>query len=79
MYVYTYIYMATKTISIMEKAYNALLKQKEGNESFTDVILKLVERRGKLMDSFGKWEMSEKERGRMEKELKEAWKKFGSR
>lgn len=77
MYIYTY--MATKTISILEEAYRALLKEKSKSESFSDVILKLTNRRGKLADSFGKWDMSDGEWKAIEKELKKAWKKAGKR
>ncbi len=69
--------MATKTISILDEAYKALLREKRENESFSDVILKLTGRRGRLADSFGKWKMSDKEAKEIEKELKKAWKNFG--
>jgi len=34
--------MATKTISITEEAYNRLVSEKERDESFTNIILKLT-------------------------------------
>ncbi|MBI2971390.1 MAG: antitoxin VapB family protein [Candidatus Aenigmarchaeota archaeon] len=68
--------MATKTISIMEEAYEALLREKNKGESFTDVILRLAERRGKLADSFGKWKMRDKEWNAVRKELDRAWKSW---
>jgi len=43
MYVYTY--MATKTISITREAYDRLRARKGRNESFTDVILRLTDRK----------------------------------
>jgi predicted CopG family antitoxin len=43
MHVYTY--MATKTISITKKAYDRLKARKGPEESFSDVILRLTERR----------------------------------
>ena len=43
MHVYTY--MATKTISITKGAYDRLRSRKGPNESFSDVILRLTERR----------------------------------
>lgn len=43
MHVYTY--MATKTISITREAYDRLRARKGRYESFTDVILRLTERR----------------------------------
>ena len=43
MHVYTY--MATKTISITKAAYDRLKARKGPDESFTDVVLRLTERR----------------------------------
>lgn len=43
MYVYTY--MGSKTISITEEAYHRLRARKRRGESFTDVVLRLTERR----------------------------------
>lgn len=77
MYIYTY--MGTKTISIMDEAYEALLKEKITGESFTDVIIRLAERCGRLTDSAGKWDMNDKEWGKINKELKDAWKKWGEK
>ena len=42
---YVYIYMATKTISITREAYDRLKARKGPAESFTDVILRLTDRR----------------------------------
>ena len=69
--------MATKTISILEEAYRALVREKDSNESFSDVILKLTGRRGSISDSLGKWKMSDKEAKEIEKSLKKAWKNYG--
>ena len=43
MHVYTY--MATKTISISKETYDRLRARKGRNDSFSDVILRLTERR----------------------------------
>jgi len=43
MHVYTY--MATKTISITKAAYDRLKARKGPDESFSDVVLRLTERR----------------------------------
>ncbi len=43
MHVYTY--MATKTISITREAYDRLKARKGPDESFSDVVLRLTERR----------------------------------
>jgi len=40
--------MATKTISITEEAYDRLLSEKERDESFTNIILKLTGRKDLL-------------------------------
>ena len=69
--------MATKTISILEEAYNALLKEKSKNESFSDVVIRLAKRRGKLADSAGKWEMSDAEYRKIRGGLDKAWKRWG--
>jgi predicted CopG family antitoxin len=53
--------MSTKTISITEDVYNMLVLEKEENESFSDVVSRLVKRRSKLSDSFGKWEMTDEQ------------------
>ena len=80
LYVYTYTYtdMGTKTISILDEAYEALVKEKGKDESFSDVILKITSKRGKISDSFGKWKMSDKEAKDLDNELKKAWKNWGS-
>ncbi len=43
--VHVYMYMATKTISITKEAYDRLRARKGPEESFSDVILRLTERR----------------------------------
>jgi len=43
--VHVYTYMATKTISITREAYDRLKARKGPGESFSDVILRLTERR----------------------------------
>jgi len=39
--------MAHKTLTISEEAYNALARMKSKDESFTKVILRLAQRKGK--------------------------------
>lgn len=65
--------MATKTISITEEAYNALIRQKKDNESFTQAILRITKSTGKLTDSFGKWKMTDQEEQTILGELSEGW------
>ena len=72
--------MVTKKISITEEAYKALQREKrEESESFTETILRLTRRTGKLSDSFGSWEMSDEEEARMQQKLSKGWKKSGER
>lgn len=71
--------MGTKTISIMDEAYESLKKEKEADESFSDVILRLTKKRGKIKDCFGKWKISDKEVREFTNELKENWKRFGKK
>jgi len=65
--------MGSKTITISEEAYNALLKEKLKNESFSDVILRLTKRFGRIMESFGKFQMNDDEYLEIEKDLKNLW------
>jgi predicted CopG family antitoxin len=65
--------MATKTISITEKAYEALRREKKGKESFTQTILRIVGKSGKLSDSFGAWKMSDEEEKTFLNDLSEGW------
>ena len=65
--------MGSKTITISEKAYYALKKEKLENESFSAVIIRLTKRFGKIMESFGKWEMSDEEEAMIKIDLSEVW------
>ena len=71
--VYIYTYMSTKTITITKDVYDMLLVEKEEDESFSDVIYRLVKRRSKLSDSFGKWEMTDEEIEKLKSELHSMW------
>ena len=73
MYVYTYIVMATKTISITQEAYEALLREKMNKESFTETILRITKKTGKLADCFGTWKMTNEEEEHIKTELAEGW------
>ncbi len=67
--------MATKTITIVEDAYNALKREKMKDESFSKTILRLTQRRGSLMDSVGAWKhMTDKEEKRIKKIIEKGWK-----
>ena len=65
--------MGSKTITISEQAYKALQREKLENESYSDVILRLTKRFGRIMESFGKWEMSDEEENMMKSDLSKAW------
>jgi predicted CopG family antitoxin len=65
--------MATKTISITEKAYEALLKEKKNKESFTETILRITKKSGKLADCFGTWKMSDQEEETILSTLSDGW------
>jgi predicted CopG family antitoxin len=69
----------TKNITIEREAYEALLREKGADESFSDVIMKLASRRAKLSDSAGRWTLSDREAARIDTELKQAWRRFGGR
>lgn len=66
-------HMVTKTISITDEAYNALLSQKKNNESFTQTILRITKKTGKITDSFGKWRMTDQEEQEILSDLSRGW------
>jgi predicted CopG family antitoxin len=47
--------MATKTITIMEDAYELLKQEKVKNESFSDVIRKVIPKKKSIWDFVGAW------------------------
>ena len=47
--------MATKNLAIREEVYKKLLEAKKEGESFSDVIEKLLEKRGDLLSLWGAW------------------------
>lgn len=54
----THMCMATKTITIMEDAYELLLRQKEEGESFSEVLRRVLhkqDKRAQLESVFGAW------------------------
>jgi predicted CopG family antitoxin len=61
--------MGTKTITIKEEAYNALLSEKIDKESFTETILRITKKTGKISDCFGAWKMTDAEEEAFRSEL----------
>ncbi len=64
-------FMATKTITITEDAYDLLAKLKRENESFSEVIKRTI-KKGSILEFAGAWNMNKKEA----EELKERIKKM---
>lgn len=65
--------MATKTISITEEAYEALRREKKYKESFTETILRITKKCGKISDSFGAWKMTDNEEEDIQTALAKGW------
>ena len=53
--------MATKTLTIMEDAYEMLAHRKGKNESFSDVIRRVVGKKNDIMQFAGAWKHLTKE------------------
>lgn len=70
---YTYMAMATKTISITTEAYNGLVSFKSAKDSFSDVINKLT-RRYKFEDLIGT--LSPKEASDLKKSINDTRKRM---
>ncbi len=66
-------------ISITQEAYEALQLQKGSSESFTKVILRLAQRKGKLSDCYGTWKLTDEEESRITGELSKGWKRARER
>jgi predicted CopG family antitoxin len=65
--------LTSKRISITEEAYEALQREKGSRESFTEAILRLTPKRGKLSDCFGSWKASDDEQEAIRAELTRGW------
>jgi len=66
--------MRVKTITISLKAYEALLREKRAGESFSDVILRLVKSRDRILDLAGAWsDINEDEIEKVFRSIREAW------
>ncbi|UCE74582.1 MAG: hypothetical protein JSV56_02470 [Methanomassiliicoccales archaeon] len=64
--------MATKTITITKSAYEALLREKRENESFSNLALRLTKKHGTLKECVGLWKLTRKERKIFE-QIKDSW------
>jgi predicted CopG family antitoxin len=52
---YTDIHMTSKNLAIREEVYDKLLEAKKGDESFSDVIERLLEGKSELMSYAGRF------------------------
>jgi len=71
--------MGTKTISIKDEAYEALLGEKVNKESYTQTILRLTKKSGKIADCFGTWKMTDEEEKAIWVELSKGWRLVSER
>lgn len=63
----------TKTISVTDAAYEALMREKRDGESFTDVIIRLT-KRARLSDFAGIWkDIPESDLREAQKKLQSLW------
>ncbi|MBS3136971.1 antitoxin VapB family protein [Candidatus Woesearchaeota archaeon] len=71
----------TKVISLSDNAYGRIKSIKAESESFSDVVIRLTEKKIKkpITDFFGKWPGGTEELNRIERILKEDRKKFKTR
>ncbi len=65
--------MGTKTISITDEAYAALMREKMDKESFTETIIRVTKKAGKIADCFGTWKMTDEEEAVIRDELAKGW------
>ncbi|MCK4380880.1 MAG: antitoxin VapB family protein [Candidatus Lokiarchaeota archaeon] len=58
--------MTSKNISITEEVYKKLMKIKRENESFSELFLRLLRiQKVKMEKTFGAWNLSKKEKGKI--------------
>ena len=65
--------MGTKTITIMDDAYELLARNKRKDESFSDVVRREFSKKGSILDLAGAWsDLSDKDAMEMEKAIKKS-------
>jgi len=70
--------VARKTIKVSEEAYEILASHKRPEESFTEVIKRVLGGRKKsIMDYWGAWEGTDEEFERIFREIDEMWREAG--
>ena len=67
------LYMGSTTISLDEEAYSRLKSLKKTNESFSDVVKRLVmpNKKKSLLDFAGIWKLNEKEMKKLKQAIQE--------
>lgn len=70
--------MGSKTISLDEEAYKRLKREKNANESFSDVVKRLTRplKRKSMVDFSGIWHLSSQEQDTIKTVLKELGEQF---
>lgn len=69
--------MGQKNIPVDTKTYELLKALKRPNESFRELILRLIrERRTRILDHFGRWNMTDEEVEDLMHWLDEGWKSW---
>lgn len=72
--------MVTKTITITEDAYAVLARQKKKTESFSEEIVRLLKKKGSIMDLAGAWsDMDEGVAEQIRKNIEHSRNKWGKR
>ena len=65
--------MGTKTISIMDDVYKLLIRNKKEDESFSDELRSLLNKKGSILDCVGLWsDLSDEQVKEMEKAIKKS-------
>lgn len=65
--------MVTKTITITEKAYHLLKRNKLPGESFSEALLRILDQNRSLDDLFGAWDGDEDEWTQIQATLHSSW------